>query len=265
MKNLGIVGTGNIATTILNKFKFCNFSVKRIYVYDINPEAQKKFLNKFSFLPVCGCGSVLEVIKYSDVVIESASVDAVDEILAHIKKYKKKKYIILSVGGILKHFKFYQQLIKEGYSLYIPSGAIAGCDALSALRYGKIYSIHLKTTKPTSSLINAPYFNTHNKLYNKMLKSNQTVVFQGNVYDAVKNFPQNINVAATLAIFSGCPDKVKVSIVANKKLNKNIHEINILSSAGQVYIRTENLPLPENPKTSYLAALSVLPLLSQLL
>lgn len=262
-KKLGIIGTGNIATTILNYAK--NFAVGKIYVYDINPVVQAKFVNKFKSLPIFACKSLKEVISLSDIIIESASIDAVDEIFKYIGKYKKKKFIFLSVGGVLKHYKQYIKLVNQGYSLFIPSGAIAGCDAISSLRYSKIKYIHLRTTKPVSSLINAPYFKSHKRLYNKMLKSPRTVVFNGNVYDAIKNFPQNINIAATLAIVAGCPQKIKVSIIADKNLKRNIHEVNILSSAGRVYVKTENIPSIANPKTSYLASLSVLPLLQRLL
>lgn len=266
MNKLGIIGTGNIATVILDNIK--TFNIGKIYVYDINPDVQKKFVNKFRYYPIFSCGSILEVVTRADIILETASITAVEKIFELIKKrqkYKKKKFIFLSVGGVLKHFNIYQQLIDQGYNIYIPSGAIAGCDALSAISYSKIKSINLKTIKPVNSLLDAPYFKVHRKILKKMLTSQRTVVFNGDVYTAVENFPQNINIAATLAVVSGCPQKVKVCIVADKNLKQNIHEINVISSAGRLYIRTENLPLPNNPKTSYLAALSVLHLLKQLL
>jgi aspartate dehydrogenase len=95
------------------------------------------------------------------------------------------------------------------------------------------------------------------------LKQKQTIVFHGNVYDAVKNFPQNINVAATLAVVSNNPGKVKVTIIADKDLKNNIHEVTVISSAGKIFTRTENIPSEDNPKTSYLAALSALSVLHQ--
>jgi len=92
----------------------------------------------------------------------------------------------------------------------------------------------------------------------KILLNRTTKLFEGNVYDAIKYFPQNINVAATLAIVSGEPQKVKVELVAKKWLKKNVHEITVVSEAGKIYTRTENLPSVSNPKTSYLAALSLI-------
>lgn len=266
MKSFGVIGTGNIATIIFSQPLPSVDKISKIYLYDIDENKlstfTKKFTNKKCYLgKFVVCNSILEVIKKSDIVLESASVNAVKEVLEYIKPYRNKIVIILSVGGLLQNYKTYKLLLEKGCKIKIPSGAIAGCDVLSTLNFAKIKSIELTTTKPTFSLIDAPYFKLHQKLYSKVLKCSYKEIFYGNVYDAIKYFPQNINVASTLAIISGSPKKVKVRIIADKNLKINIHEVKIISSAGKIYIRTENLPSPENPKTSYLAALSVLPII----
>lgn len=261
MKTIGIVGTGNISTLIFKIAKDIDY--KKLYVYDINLDNLERFCRKFQYKKIRKCRSIEEVIKFSDIILEAASVNAVNEIFRFIKFYRNKIYIFLSVGGVLENFLKYKSLIKKGYKIYIPSGAIAGCDGLSAVKYTKIKSIQLKTFKPLKTLITSPYFKQNKSLYNRALKQVQTVVFCGNVYDAVKNFPQNINVAATLAVVSNNPDKVKVTIIADKNLKCNIHEVTIISSAGKIFTRVENIPSKDNPKTSFLAALSALSVLQQ--
>jgi aspartate dehydrogenase len=261
MKTVGVIGTGNIATLVFKTAR--NIKVEKLCVYDINQHNLEKFCKKFHYKKIHRCKSIEEVIKFSDIVLEVASISAVEEIFKFIKFYKDKVYIFLSVGGILKNFLQYKYLIKNGYKIYIPSGAIAGCDALSAVKYTRIKSIQLKTIKPLKTLITSPYFEQNKNLYNKILKQKQTVIFHGNVYNAVKNFPQSINVAATLAIVSNNPNKVKVTIVADKNLKYNIHEVTIISTAGKIFTRTENIPSEDNPKTSYLSALSALSVLHQ--
>lgn len=268
MKNFGIIGTGNIATIVLNQSSSLLNKISKIYLYDLDKNKLANFLKKFGRRKIYRnkfvlCNSILEVIKKSDVILESASINAVKEVLDGLIPYKEKTVIFLSVGGILQNYNTYRSLISKGYKIKIPSGAIAGCDALSAVSFAKIKSIELITTKPTSSLIDTPFFKLHPRLYKQTLKSSRKEIFRGNVYDAIKYFPQNINVASTLAIFSGSPWKVKVKIVADKTLKVNIHEVRINSSVGNIYVRTENLPSLENPKTSYLAALSVLPILRE--
>jgi aspartate dehydrogenase len=263
MTSLGIIGSGNVASEIL-KFNLCG--INKIYVYDIDKEKLHSFCEEFCDKNIEICSSIKEVIFHSDIIVETASISAVDEIFKHIKKFKQKHFIILSVGGVLKNFSLYKKLISEGYKIHIPSGAIAGCDALSAAALGDIKFVELRTIKPTSSLIASYYFKKYPKLYKKVLKSNKKiVVFEGNVFDAIKYFPQNINVAATLAVLSGKPKNVRVSIIADKKIKKNIHEVKIVSSSGKILTRTENIPSPNNPKTSYLAVLSVVCLLKSLL
>ncbi|MFZ2357253.1 MAG: aspartate dehydrogenase domain-containing protein, partial [Candidatus Omnitrophota bacterium] len=81
----------------------------------------------------------------------------------------------------------------------------------------------------------------------------------------VKYFPQNINVAAILSIAGIGAVKTKVRIVASPKISRNIHQIEITSEAGKVFTRTENVLHPGNPKTSYLAFLSAVATLKQIL
>jgi predicted dinucleotide-utilizing enzyme len=46
--------------------------------------------------------------------------------------------------------------------------------------------------------------------------------------------------------------------------DRNVHELFIEGDFGETYIRVTNVPSPENPATSYLAALSILSLLKNL-
>ncbi len=262
MKKIGFIGTGNVASEILKTDLFYD---RKFYVYDIDFEKSHLFCEEFSEMNIEVCSSIKEVIFSSEIIVECASIKAVDEIFKYIEKFKPKNFIILSVGGVLKNFNSYQRLISKGYKIHIPSGAIAGCDALLAAKLSGIKSIELKTIKPLNSLISSNYIRKNKNLYKKIINSNKFLVFEGNVFDAVKNFPQNINVAATLAVLCGEPHKVKVKIVAKKNLNKNIHEVSIDAYSGKIFTRTENLPSPKNPKTSHLAALSVISLLEQIL
>jgi len=71
-----------------------------------------------------------------------------------------------------------------------------------------------------------------------------------------------VNVVATLALASGRIPWVE--FYADPMIDKNVHEIDVESEASKICIRAENTPHPSNPKTSYLAALSVIQLLKQL-
>ena len=74
--------------------------------------------------------------------------------------------------------------------------------------------------------------------------------FQGSARDAAQLFPQNANVAATIALMGAGLDATTVRLVADPAVSRNIHEISISSTCADVTIRIEGRPAPSNPKTS---------------
>ncbi|MFA5260321.1 MAG: aspartate dehydrogenase domain-containing protein, partial [Candidatus Omnitrophota bacterium] len=83
------------------------------------------------------------------------------------------------------------------------------------------------------------------------------------VDDAVRHFPRNINVAATLAIASHAKSKIIIRILTSPEYTINSHEIDIQGDFGHMVSRTENVICPDNPKTSYLAVLSAIQTLKE--
>jgi predicted dinucleotide-utilizing enzyme len=88
------------------------------------------------------------------------------------------------------------------------------------------------------------------------------MVFSGKANDCIREFPKNINVAVALGLAAGRDADVEIWI--DPDVDRNIHEIIAEGSFGEIYIRVANVPSPDNPATSYLAALSVLTLLRNL-
>jgi len=83
------------------------------------------------------------------------------------------------------------------------------------------------------------------------------------VSEAVKYFPKNINVAATLLLASSFKD-VEVCIKADPRLKRNVHQILAEAKEAKVDIRVQNVPSESNPKTSALAILSTQYLLKKI-
>ena len=92
--------------------------------------------------------------------------------------------------------------------------------------------------------------------------SERTLVFKGRAEECVKAYPKNVNVSAALALAAG--REVEVELWADPAVNRNIHEISAEGPFGDAYLRIRNVPSPDNPATSYLAALSILVLLRDL-
>jgi aspartate dehydrogenase len=83
------------------------------------------------------------------------------------------------------------------------------------------------------------------------------VVYRGAARQAAMGFPQNANVAASVALAGLGFDKTEVELVADPEATGNTHEIEAEGAAGRVVIRLQGKPSPQNPKTSALTALSV--------
>ena len=120
----------------------------------------------------------------------------------------------------------------------------------------------MTTTKPPKALEGAPYI-VKNKI-NLNTITTKTIIFEGSALEAVDAFPANINVAASLSIAGIGAEKTKVKIVADPNTGKNMHEIVVEGVFGKLTTSTENLPSPNNPKTSYLAVLSAISMVKKI-
>jgi aspartate dehydrogenase len=151
---------------------------------------------------------------------------------------------------------------RHGKRLYVPSGAIAGLDAIKGAMLGRVFKVTLTTRKSPRALEGAPY--VVKKGIDLGALKEPTTIFSGSAEEAVPAFPANINVAAALSLAGIGADKTLVRIIADPACDKNIHEIEVEGDFGRLVTRMENVPSPHNPKTSYMAALSAIGLLQRI-
>jgi aspartate dehydrogenase len=185
-----------------------------------------------------------------DLVVEAASVPAVkmyaEQILTH-----RKDLVIMSVGA-LSDSVFRESIVTiartQGKRIFIPSGAIAGLDNLKVARITPLSRLLLRTTKNASSL--------------GIPATERTLIFKGKANECIKEFPKNVNVSVALSL--ACGQEADVELYVDPAVDRNIHEIFAEGTFGEIYMKINNLPSPDNPATSYLAALSILTLLTNL-
>ena len=194
-----------------------------------------------------------QLIRQCDLVIEAASA-AVSARIARESLARHKHALIMSVGGLLSDGNFMRALKRSRGKLWIPSGAVAGVDALLAAREAKLRRVTLITTKPASALAQAPYFRT--RKFPALHGGKSRCIFKGSAREAVRGFPQNINVAAILSLAGIGASRTHVEIWASRAARMNRHEVVIEGDFGKMRALTENVSSPGNPKTSYLAVLS---------
>jgi aspartate dehydrogenase len=252
---IGLVGCGAIGTEIARAIDTGEIEADLVAVCDHNPATAIALIDSLKHKPIKA--RLEELVSLSDLVVEAASQKAVPAI-ARATLAKGKSLMVMSVGALadLEFYREVKNLARDhGSRVYIPSGAISGLDGLKSASIGTIRKVTLTTTKNPKGLKGAPYI-LENKIDLEALKK-PTVIFEGTAAEAVKAFPANVNVAATLCL-AAREGEVRVTIIADPYINVNRHEIVAEGDFGRISTRVENVPSPKNPKTSYLAALSAI-------
>ena len=196
-----------------------------------------------------------DLVKISELIVEAAGANISADILKKAIN-GKKDVLIMSIGGLLGNESLLEDAGNAGIKVYLPSGALCGIDGLKSASVGRIDSVTLTTRKPPNGLAGAAYI-TKNNIDLSSIKE-ETVIFEGTAYDAVKGFPQNVNVAAILSLAGLGAANTHVRIITSPEYTKNIHEVEIRGEVGNITTRTENLPSKVNPKTSQLAVFSAI-------
>jgi len=258
MKNVklkvGIIGCGTIGRAIAESCqKALVGNMDLIAVCDIDKEKASLLAKTLkSKVQVLG---VDELIKKSGFVVEAASASVSAKVLASCIA-ANKDCLIMSVGGLVGKEKLLVRAQTAGVRVYIPSGAISGIDGLKSAMAGGVTSVMLTTRKPPKGLAGAPYLKENDIDLTNI--EGETVVFEGSVEEAVKGFPQNVNVSAVLSLAGIGAKRTRVRIVTSPEYTGNVHEIEIEGASGRITTRTENSPSATNPKTSALAILSAI-------
>ena len=261
---IGIIGCGAIGTSLAKAIaKDFSGLAKVSALYDVDPAKAQKLSRVISINRNIAAKNLAQIINNSALVIESASsycsFDIAKAVLA-----KGRDILIMSVGGVSAHIdELSSKARKNNAKIYIPSGAIAGIDALKAASAGDLKKVVLTTRKNPASFKGVKFI--EDKKIDLAAIRKDTVLFSGPASEAVKYFPQNINVAAVLSIAGLGARKTFVKIIAAPLIKRNVHEIMIESNSATISTRTENVLHPDNPKTSFLAVLSAIAVLKQIL
>ncbi|MBS7646555.1 MAG: aspartate dehydrogenase [Candidatus Bathyarchaeia archaeon] len=261
---IGLIGCGAIGTMLaqaIDKGQAGNTCL--IMVFDKNVEKAKALAHKLRNKPNVA-GKFEELLECGDVelVVEAASQEAVRTYAFKVLE-AGKDLMVMSVGALVDPeltSKISFAAKERGRKVYVPSGAIAGLDGVKASAMGKIEKVVLTTRKPVEALKDNTYFKDR---FGGKIKE-PTIIYEGPAMEACKLFPVNVNVAATLSLAGVGVEKTTVKVVADPTLKRNVHEIEVKGEFGELRIHVENVPTAENPKTSYLAALSAIATLKRI-
>ncbi|MPZ49488.1 MAG: aspartate dehydrogenase [Dehalococcoidia bacterium] len=252
MKSIGIVGCGSIGKSILHAVDDGRLHVKVAGVSSRTEASAREYLSTMKQSPPFLSRS--DLIAAADILIETAGGHVVDE-LAREAFDAGKDVMVISIGALLDHMDLFELAREKQCRLILPSGAIAGLDAIKGACVGQIDYVRLTSRKPARALQGAPFL-VQNGISLDGLEE-ERLLFSGPAREAVRGFPDNLNISAALSLSGIGPDKTQVSISAVPGLQRNCHDIEVEGEFGLLRIHLENIP-SENPKTGRLTALSMI-------
>ena len=231
---IGIIGLGAIGSFLAEKIG-AEKGMEIAFVFDTDAGRVAEFDR----------GLVLDSIenfkeKNADLVVECASHSAVKE---YAEKILRETDLVVMSSSAFADKELYAGVRKicsqSGNKLYIPSGAVIGIDGIRAVQ-GELEKVELTTVKSPAGF--------------GRTDTERKVIFEGNAGDACKQFPRNINIAATLALNGIGFEKTKVKIISDPAAERNQHTVIAEGSFGRFEIKVEAAP-SKNPGTSSLAGM----------
>ena len=256
--NIVLIGYGAIAGYVIDQIlPITEIKITALVCRESSLEKAKEFANKR--FPVVT--SVEQVDPKPDLVVDCAGHSGLS---CHAPTALKNGMDVISIStGALAQPDLADTLEKNARAgsstIRFLSGAVGGIDALASAATGEIQQVIYTGRKPPGGWKGSPAeekcdLNNLDKPFEH---------FAGTARDAARLYPKNANVAATIALASVGLDNVMVKLIADPNVEKNIHEIEARGSFGNLSVRIEGNPLPGNPKSSALAAMSIVKELKQ--
>jgi len=197
----------------------------------------------------------------TEVVVEAAGHDALRQ-YAEYSLRSGRDLLAVSVGvfadeAFLAVIRCAAKQAKQ--KLLVPSGALGGLDAVSAASVGSISEVILEVRKPVAAWIGTAAESAALRVTNEAI-----CFYEGKARQAVKAFPQNVNVLAALSLAGIGFDRTTVKMFVDPAAEHNTFHLSSWGEFGEVKLTLKNIPNPDNPKTGRLVAMSLIKAIGRL-
>jgi len=259
---LGVIGFGNIATTLLGLMDKTGMRPDHLAVLtlpEFADETRARLAGEFAGFAVettvvCDAEGLLAATP--DLVVECAGHAAV---AAHVPAILRAGVDVVQVSvGAMSDAALEAELrdaAAEGRArIVLPAGAVGGVDLLSALSAAGGLEVTYRGTKPPMAWAGTPA----DEALDLAGLNGRTVFFRGTAREAARAYPKNANVAATLALAGAGFEATNVELVADPAAPGNLHSYEVRSPVANYRMEIENLPSADNVKTSVSTVYSVL-------
>ncbi|MCA0858873.1 aspartate dehydrogenase [Phaeobacter italicus] len=255
---IALIGFGTIARYVVDQLASSRIEIAAVIVpeYQIAPLSDE-LGKQFNFIT-----EAAEAGNDIDLFVDCAGHGA---LLQHGAQILRAGHDLLTVSiGALADAALLEELDRAaavgGGSIRLVSGAIGALDALRASRTGTLQAVRYIGRKPPQGWIGSQ---AEQVLDLSALAGAAQVHFRGTAREAALQYPKNANVAAAVALAGIGLDNTQVELLADPSVSRNIHEIEAEGDFGSFRFSIEGNPLPSNPRTSSLAAMSVIASIKQ--
>lgn len=261
---IALLGGGTIARLVLEQVRRGRFPGMEVVALAGRSEASPAaaLAREFGVEYVVGGKSLLAV--RPEAVLEAASHEAVRQHLVSLLE-AGIGVVVLSAGALADDaLRKAAEAAADGSGalFYVPSGGIGGLDALRTACLAGVDEASIQAAKPPAAWKGIPYVERLGIALDRL--TGPVTLFDGPAREGVPHFPQNVNIAAVLALGGIGMDRTRLRVVADPSLTLNTHTIRVSGAAGRMTLVLENVPSPDNQKTSWLACYSALAALESL-
>lgn len=171
--------------------------------------------------------------------------------------------VLISSIGALHDASLQAELVaaaRRGRSrLLLASGALGALDYVRAVRRATELKLGYQSRKPPAAWAKELEALGHDP---SALKE-PLALFSGNARDAAGAYPQNLNVAAALALAGPGFEATDVAVICDPAATGNTHVVEAESEFGTMKLTIVNRPSPNNPKSSWIVGQSLLAAIDQ--
>ena len=164
--------------------------------------------------------------------------------------------ITLSLGALADQVLYGRLLAaaRQGRTrLYLASGAIGALDCLRAAQVGGLSEITYTGRKPPIGWRGS----IAEERIDLATLTEPITHFEGDARQAAIQYPKNANVAAAVALAGAGFAATRVRLIADPGITVNRHEVQATGAFGEFSFSIAGRALPDNPRSSALAAMSV--------
>jgi aspartate dehydrogenase len=244
---IGLIGTGAIATYVQRALAQRPHSIDAILVRP----------SRVMENPDLYIGAVQDLPDDLDLVIDCAGHTA---LMAHGPAVLARglDLVTVSLGALADQavFAALEDAARAGHAkLHLASGAIGALDCLQAAAVGELEQVTYVGRKPPRGWAGSP---AEERIDLVALTSGAQTHFEGTAREAALAYPKNANVAAAVALAGIGFDRTIVRLIADADAEANIHEVTARGEFGSFTFQISGHSLPDNPRSSALAAMSVI-------